>query len=107
MIIDVSKIVDEKFVITAKTKEGTKEYVIAENIFIAGNDNKEWGLDSNDIRDMRHDGIIVASLVKELQELENTYIVAYIVDMYLRDYKLEATRKLIIDKLNKNDKKGD
>ena len=100
MIMDISNIIDNKFVITAEIKEGTKVYLIGEDIFTARfNNNEEWTLDSNDISDLRYDGLMVASLVAELQELENTYIVRDIVDMYVRRCTLKQTRKLITDKL--------
>ena len=91
---------DNEFIIKVETKEFNKIYLIGKDIFISKSTNDEdWELDAMDISDMIHDGVRVASLVDELKELNNTYVVAHIVDMYLRGYSLKKTRDLILKEI--------
>lgn len=64
MIIDVSKIVDEKFVITAKTKEGTKEYVITNDVAEYKNNLQEAKSKDNKLNTISNEDILNGILEK-------------------------------------------
>lgn len=102
MIKEVSKIVDNKFVITAKVPKGIKVYSIGEDSFVTRlNNEEEWDLYHMHRDDFRCDGQLVYGLVSELEELENTYIVTSIVQKYVNGASVEWLREEILSKLEK------
>lgn len=95
------RLLDKKLILEAKKDEISKIYTVGKDKFESYNisEKKAYKLNKEGIDDLRFDGFYVMALIEELEEIEDLSIAILILQLYLRNYRIEDVYENIDNKI--------